>query len=365
MKTPAHPDLFAKQLLSWYDQHGRHDLPWQHPKTPYRVWVSEIMLQQTQVKTVIPYYLRFMESFPTIQALAEASQEDVMAHWSGLGYYARARNLHKAAMIIQSEHQGQFPDQFEAVLALPGIGPSTAGAILSIAFKKRYSILDGNVKRVLSRVDAVEDWPGLPSVEKRLWQRAESLTPAKRFDDYTQAIMDLGATVCTRSRPKCPLCPVNKICQAWLTGNVDQFPKRKPKKTKPTRRAVILIVQDPQARVWLEKRPDTGIWGGLWSFPQYETHDMMQRALNGFIKSSYLSTLSEGHRAGLDLIEWPELTHSFSHYHLQMQPVQIRLSELNESMFAMSDIQGEWFDCRQALALGLPAPIRKLVTELE
>jgi len=257
---------FAEQLLIWFDQHGRHDLPWQQAVTPYRVWVSEIMLQQTQVKTVIPYYERFMDRFPNVEALAAASQESVLAHWSGLGYYARGRNLHKSAVMIVECFGGNFPTQWEDVLALPGVGRSTAGAILSIALAQRYPILDGNVKRVLSRYFALEGWTGERKNEQFLWQQADSLTPEKRFDDYTQAIMDLGATVCTRSKPSCMSCPVRDGCVAYQQDCVASFPFPKPKKDKPVKQAYFLVLENTQGQVWLQQRPQKGIWEACGAF---------------------------------------------------------------------------------------------------
>lgn len=367
MKTSSDINQFTNRLLAWYDLNGRHDLPWQHPKTAYRVWVSEIMLQQTQVKTVIPYYEKFMQCFPSIAALAEASQEEVMAYWSGLGYYARARNLHRAAQMIQSRHEGSFPSDFESVLALPGIGPSTAGAILSIAFQKRFPILDGNVKRVLSRVYAVDAWPGEARIEKYLWEKAEMLTPLTRFDDYTQAIMDMGATLCTRTRPNCDQCPVSTFCQAWLQDRVAEFPKSKPKKTKPTKDAWFLMLLNKRGQLWLEKRAEKGIWGSLWSFPQYESPDVLQAdwdTMANIDRSREKS--SEDKVRPLDLIEWPELIHSFSHYHLRMHPMHFSAyPESFSSRLSKTKTKGKWFDLSDVRALGLPAPIRKLVTELE
>jgi A/G-specific adenine glycosylase len=223
MRVPALTD-FAERVLTWFDGHGRKDLPWQEPIDAYRVWVSEIMLQQTQVQTVVPYFERFMQSFPDVLALADAAQDDVLRHWSGLGYYARARNLHRAAGIVRDEHGGAFPETLEAVMALPGIGRSTAGAILSIAFGQRHAILDGNVKRVLARHSGIAGWPGLTSVAKELWAIAERNTPDTRVADYTQAIMDLGATLCTRSNPACERCPVATDCETRTMGTVTLIP---------------------------------------------------------------------------------------------------------------------------------------------
>lgn len=337
---------FAQQLLTWFDEFGRHDLPWHQPRTAYHVWVSEIMLQQTQVQTVIPYYQRFMTTFPDIKTLANATTDEVLAHWAGLGYYARGRNLHKAAQIIQAEYAGEFPTDFEQIVALPGIGRSTAGAILAQAYQQRYAILDGNVKRVLSRYFAVEGWPGDKKVETHLWQRAESLladVPDNRLADYTQAMMDLGASLCARTRPGCESCPLKTDCQAWLCNRVKDFPTPKAKKTIPTRETWMLLKFNAQGQIALQRRPDKGIWGGLYSLPQFDS------------KNALL-----GSRVDLNsLLEWPSIKHTFSHYHLMINPLVAR-----EGLICAEPDQDEaeqWFDLKAALALGLPAPIKVLI----
>lgn len=366
-KPNAHP--FSERLLSWFDQFGRHDLPWQQNINPYRVWVSEIMLQQTQVKTVIPYFEKFMTSFPTLADLAAASQEAVLSHWAGLGYYARGRNLHKAAQIIMQQHNGQFPADFDAIVALPGIGRSTAGAVLSIALNQRYAILDGNVKRVLARYFAVEGWPGEKTIEKSMWQLAEDLTPQQRFNDYTQAIMDLGATLCTRSKPSCEACPVQSDCQAFKLGLVSQYPYKKPKKDKPTKQAWLLLQEDQQGQIYLQKRPQKGIWGGLWSLPEFESLQSCQESLQS------------QRRLVKSLLEWPSFRHTFSHYHLEIYPVHCTQhfseenqaepssTKLNENlaMYAsQADIEGRWIGVEALLKgeVGVPAPVLKLVEQL-
>ncbi|WP_405235124.1 A/G-specific adenine glycosylase [Lentisalinibacter orientalis] len=342
---------FAERLLHWYDRHGRHDLPWQHDPVPYRVWVSEIMLQQTQVKTVIPYFERFMERFPTVQALAAAPVDDVLALWSGLGYYARARNLHRAAREVASDHGGEFPREPEALEALPGIGRSTAGAILALSFGERQPILDGNVKRVLARYHAVDGWPGRTAVAKELWQLAERHTPSQRVDDYTQAIMDLGATLCTRSRPACERCPQAADCRALALGRQADFPGRKPAQaSRRLRTAEFALAWDGSA-VLLERRPDAGIWGGLWSLPEIgdgETaEDWCRRRLG----------------AEPPAVErWETVEHSFTHYDLHMRPVLIRL---DERPGAARDVDDErWVDVAGDTAVGLPAPVRRLLDRL-
>lgn len=309
---------FSANLLAWFDQFGRHDLPWQKAINPYRVWVSEIMLQQTQVVTVIPYFEKFMQRFPTIADLAQADQEEVLAHWAGLGYYARGRNLHKSAQLIVEQYQGEFPTDFEQIVALPGIGRSTAGAILSIALGQRFAILDGNVKRVLSRFFAIDGWPGERQIEQAMWQLADKLTPEKRFNDYTQAIMDLGATLCKRSKPDCQACPVAKHCKAYELDKVSEYPYRKPQKIKPSKQACMLVFVNEQQQLLLEKRPQKGIWGGLWSLPEFES----EFALQEFLQSRGLSFES--------LVEWPNLKHSFSHYHLQIRPMYLNLAQTTE-----------------------------------
>ncbi len=351
----------SEALLSWFDIHGRHDLPWQQEKTPYRVWVSEIMLQQTQVQTVIPYYQRFMQRFPTVQALASASQEEVLSFWAGLGYYARGRNLHKAAQQIVALHGGQFPQSFDEMMALPGIGRSTAGAILSIALQQRYPILDGNVKRVLARLEAVASWPGERLTERALWQLADQLTPAERFDDYTQAIMDLGATVCRRSQPKCEQCPWQRYCQAYQNRAVNDYPKPKPKVEKPERHARFWLIEDAQQRLFLQKRPQKGIWGGLWSLPQSElAADLPDGVPKNLLE--LLENRSLKNQNGLLAVAEPlaEFKHTFTHYHLWLHPVYFPLSVvIPEEATEL----GIWVSRKEAVNMGLPAPIKKIVQQ--
>src|SRR5690606_34704110 len=256
------PKQFQRAVLGWYDQHGRKDLPWQQQITPYRVWVSEIMLQQTQVSTVIPYFERFMHRFPDVQALARAPVDDVLHHWTGLGYYARARNLHKAAQKVAQEFAGEFPADIDALTSLPGVGRSTAGAIASLAMNLRAPILDGNVKRVLARFYAIDGYPGERAVEQQLWHHAENLTPHTRLREYTQVMMDLGATLCTRSKPRCDDCPLQKSCRAFADNSMHLYPGRKAKKALPTRRTWMLLLEDAEGRVLLEQRPPAGLWGG-------------------------------------------------------------------------------------------------------
>lgn len=341
---------FAQRLLEWFDRHGRKDLPWQQDISPYRVWVSEIMLQQTQVNTVIPYYLRFMKAFPSVSRLARAELDQVLHHWAGLGYYARGRNLHRAARQIVSDYGGQFPDSVEALQALPGIGRSTAGAIVAIAFKKRAAILDGNVKRVLARHQAIGGWPGEASTLKALWQTSEEFTPDKRVAAYTQAIMDLGATLCTRSKPACSQCPVAGDCQARASDSQGEYPGKKPKKALPVKATQMLMIESPGGEILLEQRPASGIWGGLWSFPELASDE----AAEDYCRS----------RFGVDAqaTPWPPLRHTFSHYHLDIQPVHIVLPRQPAGI--MEDDRWLWYNSPSAPDVGLAAPVRKLLNTL-
>ncbi|HYQ24812.1 A/G-specific adenine glycosylase [Stenotrophomonas sp.] len=341
-------DGFVARLLHWFDDHGRHDLPWQHPRSPYRVWLSEIMLQQTQVTTVIPYFQRFLQHFPTLPDLAAASNDAVMAQWAGLGYYARARNLHAAAKRCVELHDGDLPRDFDALHALPGIGRSTAGAILSQAWNDPFAILDGNVKRVLSRYHGIEGFPGLPAIEKQLWSLAEAhvaQVPAGRMADYTQAQMDLGATVCSRAKPACVICPLQQDCVARREGRTAELPTPKPGKTLPEREAVALLLRDAQQRVLLQKRPDTGIWAQLWTLPQADVGSDLQDWFDTHVDGS----LEEAE-------ELPVLQHTFSHYRLHLQVLSRQVRGLRVQEPAL-----RWVAADELPALGLPAPIRKLL----
>lgn len=337
---------FSTRLLTWWDTHGRKDLPWQHPRTPYRVWVSEIMLQQTQVKTVIPYFERFIETFPDLQSLAAASTDDVLARWSGLGYYARARNLHKAAGVCRTDFNGALPDTPQLLATLPGIGESTANAIYSQAYDQPAVVLDGNVKRVLSRYRAVAGWPGKPGVHKKLWSMAEALLPDRRGADYTQAVMDLGATLCTRAKPACDDCPVNNDCQAHLDDRVQDFPASRPKIRITEKSFQMLILQDGDGRILLERRPPTGIWGGLWSLPADDNGESLDKRLG--VDSSDLKPL-------------PDFQHQLTHMRMTIQPL---IGEVTPSAKGVecNDEQG-WFGQQEWPALGLPEPVRQLLNK--
>jgi len=341
---------FAQRVLRWYRKHGRHDLPWQHPRTLYRVWLAEIMLQQTQVKTVIPYYQNFTRVFPSLKKLASASQDEVLAHWAGLGYYSRARNLHKAAQQIQLEHKGRIPRDFDSLLALPGIGPSTAAAVLSQSLDQRHVILDGNVKRVLARYHAIPGWPGLPAVEQQLWRCAEQHTPASHNADYTQAIMDLGATLCRRSKPECNRCPLSEDCQALAQNRVGEFPAARPRKKLPVKAARMLLLANAEGSILLEKRPPSGIWGGLWSLPELAMGDDIADACE-----QRWGVKVQHSRDGLTL------RHSFSHYHFDITPCEVRLRTQVPQI--SDDAALHWYHPQQARRLGLAAPVKRILDQ--
>ena len=344
-------EAFAQAILTWFDHSGRKHLPWQQQKTAYRVWVSEIMLQQTQVTTVIPYFERFMQRFPTVNDLASASQDEVLQLWAGLGYYARGRNLHKCARKIVAEYCGEFPDDTTMLSQLPGIGQSTAGAIVSIAYNKRAAILDGNVKRVLARFHGIADWPGKTVVAKKLWGYAESYTPYQRCADYTQAMMDLGATLCTRSQPACNICPLQKDCIARQTDNPQNFPGKKPKKRLPIKNTqMLMIINTDDNSVWLQKRPPQGIWGGLWSFPELEQDD------------DSANYIQQHFGRVVHYENWTPFRHTFSHYHLNIQPVYALIEKTGNRISESSKKQ--WFDQQQAGTLGLSAPVKRLLAKL-
>ncbi|HET6433649.1 A/G-specific adenine glycosylase [Dyella sp.] len=345
---------FAERLLHWFDQHGRRNLPWQlhgadGRRDAYRVWLSEVMLQQTQVATVIPYFQRFTTTLPTLADLARADEDSVLALWSGLGYYRRARFLHQAAKRCLAEHDGALPRDIDALRSLPGIGRSTAGAILAQAHGERFAILDGNVKRVLTRYHGIHGDPAQAAVEKQLWQLAESQLPSARLADYTQAIMDLGATVCTRAQPACSDCPVRRGCVAHRDGLTDQLPATRPGKRIPTRQTVMLVLRDSQGRVLLERRGPQGVWSGLWSLPEASDRDA------GWRRAAEFARLEDVHAL-------PPFTHVFSHYKLAVEPL------LYDDVAPLSAIADRpdlrWSDASQREAMGLPAPVRVLLNQL-
>ncbi len=340
---------FSRELLAWFDHHGRKDLPWQHPRDAYRVWLSEIMLQQTQVVTVIGYFQRFVERLPTLRALAEADEDTVLALWSGLGYYRRARFLHRAAKLCVERHRGELPRDLDALMALPGIGRSTAGAILAQAWGLGFPILDGNVKRVLTRFHGIAGFPGDSQVEKQLWALATEHTPEARVADYTQAIMDLGATLCVRARPACALCPQAASCVAHRDGLTADLPARKPTKTIPTRATAMLVLRDDEGRILLERRGPQGVWSGLWSLP--EASD----AMAADAEAARFAAI-----AGATAL--PAFTHVFSHYRLKVAPILFDRATAQHRIADNPDLR--WCDAAQAAALGLPAPVRTLLDTL-
>jgi A/G-specific adenine glycosylase len=344
----------AAELLPWFDRHGRHDLPWQ-TATPdgrrdaYHVWLSEVMLQQTQVATVIPYFLRFTEALPTLPDLAAAHEDRVLALWSGLGYYRRARFLHRAAQLCVERHGGELPRDFDALAALPGIGRSTAGAILAQAHGLRFAILDGNVKRVLARYHGIEGHPGQSAVEKQLWDRAEAHTPHLRVADYTQAIMDLGATVCVRSRPLCLACPLADACVARREGRTAQLPTPRPGKALPARSTTMLVLRDDEGRVLLERRGPNGVWSGLWSLPEAVDHEAAWR-------------LAQTHAQLDDAQALAPFVHVFSHYRLTVEPLLFDGATARPAIADNASLR--WYARDEWPKLGLPAPVRSLLETL-
>ncbi len=332
--------------MDWQQQHGRRDLPWQGTRDAYRIWVSEIMLQQTQVATVIPYYQRFLARFPDVLTLAAADEEVVLALWSGLGYYARARNLHRAAQRVATSPGAKFPQDVAGLMKLPGVGRTTAAAIAAFAYGHCHAILDGNVRRVLTRTFAVSGYPGSALVEKGLWALAESLLPRERIEAYTQGLMDIGATLCTQRQPRCGNCPLRKVCQAYLTQTISDFPTPKAVRTIPERTTQMLLVR--QGDHWLlEKRPRRGIWGGLWSFPEIALEDDPEECLRiGWgLKAQSVSTL-------------PPFRHAFTHYRLIIHPVCLAVGERKTLPDSGDHL---WLDQADVLSAAIPTPVRKIL----
>jgi A/G-specific adenine glycosylase len=346
--TPPSAAPVAAALIDWHARHGRHDLPWQRERTPYRVWVSEIMLQQTQVATVIGYYERFMQRFPDIAQLAAAPLDEVLHLWSGLGYYSRARNLHRAAQRVVSEHGGELPGEADALANLPGIGRSTAAAIVALALGRRASILDGNVKRVLARYFAIDGPAGQSATERELWQRAEQCTPQSDITVYTQAIMDLGATLCTRREPLCMHCPLGEDCAAQRSGRVHELPSPRVRRARPTRRVVMLLAVDPDGQVLLQRRPPRGVWGGLWTPPEFEHAEAA---------TQFCATVL--HAASLDPRPLPLLRHAFTHFELEITPLRARCPSAPRVMDGSGTL---WYNPREPAHIGLPAPIAALLS---
>jgi A/G-specific adenine glycosylase len=337
--------LINQAILDWHSQYGRSDLPWQNTRDHYAIWLSEIMLQQTQVATVIPYYQRFIKQYPNFAALADAKLDEILHLWTGLGYYARGRNLHKTATIIRDDFAGVFPSKFVQVLTLPGIGRSTAGAILAFAENQRYAILDGNVKRVLARFYAVEGWYGQSTVTKQLWQLAEQNTASKEIARYTQAIMDFGATLCTRSKPRCDLCPLQNNCLALKTDRVKELPHGKPKKSKPTKETYMLLIRNQRGEYLLQQNPPSGIWGGLWCPPQLSSLDI---------------NLLDAYQVSTGKCLKP-IKHHFSHYSLLITPVETRPA--NKQQMVTEQANQIWYKSGSEQQLGLAAPVKKLLSQ--
>ena len=345
---------FSRAVLRWYRAHGRHGLPWQRDRDPYRIWVSEIMLQQTQVVTVIPYYERFILRFPDIARLARAPIDAVLDHWAGLGYYARARNLHQAARVIQHDHGGVFPDQFKAVIALPGIGRSSAGAILSFAYHRRYPVLDGNVRRVLARYFAILGDPGQAATQEALWDQLNAVLPKTGVcaADFNQAMMDLGALLCTRVRPRCAKCPLARGCEGYASGTPERLPLRQHRRARPARQVTMLILVDPADRVLLERRPAKGIWGGLWSFPECPMGvDPKARCREIFgVASRPLAPL-------------PSIRHGFTHFTLTIHPQLLRISRSAGARIGGDSL--DWMAPGVAPRRGLATPVKRLLKQLD
>lgn len=343
----------APALLAWAERHGRHDLPWQLERTPYRVWVSEIMLQQTQVGTVLSYYQRFMQRLPSVSDLAAAPIDEVLHLWSGLGYYARARHLHQAAREVLRDYGGELPSDPEQLMRLPGIGRSTAAAIVALAYGRRATILDGNVKRVMTRLFAVDGAAGSAATEQRLWECAERCTPDEAAAAaYTQAIMDLGALVCTRTRPLCQQCPLSTHCVAYQTGRTHELPRPRIRAPRPLRRAVLLLVQRADGAVLLHRRSGRGVWAGLWTPPEFtdatQAREYAQRELLG---------------AQIDVVPQPPLRHRFTHFDFEMIPLRARCVGLQPRVAEENSTL--WYQAQATARIGLPASIAMLLRTIE
>ena len=338
---------FSADVIRWQKQHGRHSLPWQNTRDPYRIWLSEIMLQQTQVAAVIPYYQRFLSSFPDVSSLAAAPSETVMAHWSGLGYYSRARNLHQCAKRIVAEYDGVFPSDPALLVDLPGIGRSTAAAIAAFSYGTRAAILDGNVKRVFARVFGIEGFPGEKKIEHSMWLRAEALLPERELASYTQGLMDLGATLCTRSKPLCGSCPLSARCVALATNRTQELPERKPKKAVPEKHTAMLILLNKN-QVLLQQRPDSGIWGGLLSLPELALENIESE----MYKTATLFGSSDGYT------QLPSISHGFTHFKLHITPYQISIKRRS---ILVGQLDYVWYDIAKLAEAPLPAPVKKLL----
>ena len=355
---------FASRLVAWQAVHGRHDLPWQRHPDPYRVWLSEVMLQQTQVATVIPYYERFVARLPDVAALAAADEDEVLALWSGLGYYSRARNLHRCARLVVADHGGRFPADAAALASLPGIGRSTAAAIAVFAFGGRAAILDGNVRRVLARVFAIGGDPASAAVQRRLWEVAERELPDRDLPAYTQGLMDLGATVCTRGRPACDRCPVSALCEARAAGRIDEFPGRRRRRASPLRQAVLLVVRGP-AGLYLVKRPPSGIWGGLWSLPEVALAPSDEQAplARAAVQEAAVALAGGLGLARAEVRPLPPFEHVFTHFRLRAHPMLVEAGSAASTMAAEA-AEGRWWPAGELAEAPLPAPVRTLLASL-
>lgn len=342
-------EQFTLPLLKWFANHGRHDLPWQHPRSAYRVWISEIMLQQTQVQTVIPYFEKFMSIFPSLEALALAEEDQVLALWSGLGYYSRARNIYKTAQILHTQFQGIWPQDVNILETLPGIGPSTAAAIASQAFNQATAILDGNVKRVLCRYFLIEEYPEKSQVKKKLWQLAQACMSTKDCANYTQAIMDLGATCCKLKNPSCYTCPLSLSCTAFKQDRVSELPIKKPKKIIPSKKENFLLLYNKEGQIYLHKNPPTGIWGGLWCIPHLDSTLNIETYLR---QSNFLSEKAQS---------LGTFKHSFTHFHLHISAMAIQVNYIETLRIAES--VGQWFAVEDSLLLGLAKPVKKIIED--
>lgn len=345
-------EIIQQRIVQWYQQQGRKNLPWQHNPSPYRVWLSEVMLQQTQVDTVIPYFHRFINKFPTVIDLASAPLDAVLYLWSGLGYYARARNLHRAAQIIVEQYQGEFPNTLENLQALPGIGRSTAGAILSFAFQQAVAILDGNVKRVFARLHAIKDDLKKTAALKQLWQLVEYYLPSQQAAQYNQALMDLGALICTPRKPECQICPLLNNCIAYKKNLVESIPLAKAKRKLPVYKTHLIIFINDKKQIMLERRPPLGIWGGLWCFPQCDPNEHIEK----WCQQQY------GFNA-IEIQRQQQFQHSFTHFHYLITPICVNVT--NSQIMIRDDNKIAWVDLKQPLNKGVAKPVEKILSNLD